>query len=166
MGHCADVYTCRFFPSGIVVLSGGADMQLKIWSAETGMCAATLIGHRGGNRGTESTLVVFLFCSRLHDSEVYYPVHFDLDIPFISLFPSNQWYSYRGPGEECGVLWEGRGGQTVGCGSAAVSGDIPGGRGRGQQLLPLWCQRNPQSWGWGPAIQWVHQFISCCGEIV
>lgn len=60
MGHCADVYTCRFFPSGIVVLSGGADMQLKIWSAETGKCAATLIGHRGGNRGTESTLAVFL----------------------------------------------------------------------------------------------------------
>lgn len=47
-------------------------MQLKIWSAETGMCAATMIGHRGGNRGTESTLVVFLFCSRLRDSEVYY----------------------------------------------------------------------------------------------
>lgn len=60
MGHCADVYTCRFFPSGIVVLSGGADMQLKIWSAETGKCAATLIGHRGGNSGTESTLVVSL----------------------------------------------------------------------------------------------------------
>lgn len=44
-GHIWDVYTCRFFPSGIVVLSGGADMQLKIWSAETGQCAATLIGH-------------------------------------------------------------------------------------------------------------------------
>ncbi|KAK6170195.1 hypothetical protein SNE40_018647 [Patella caerulea] len=47
-GHYGDVYTCKFFPSGIVVLSGGADMQLKIWSAETGDCAATLIGHKGG----------------------------------------------------------------------------------------------------------------------
>ncbi|XP_052707627.1 proteasomal ATPase-associated factor 1-like [Crassostrea angulata] len=52
VGHCADVYTCRFFPSGIVVLSGGADMQLKIWSAETGKCAATLIGHRGAINDT------------------------------------------------------------------------------------------------------------------
>jgi len=48
-GHVGDVYTCRFFPSGIVVLSGGADMQLKVWSAETGKCATTLIGHRAGN---------------------------------------------------------------------------------------------------------------------
>ena len=29
------------------MLSGGADFRLKIWSAETGQCAATLIGHRG-----------------------------------------------------------------------------------------------------------------------
>ncbi|KAL3179308.1 hypothetical protein MRX96_038201 [Rhipicephalus microplus] len=41
-GHVWDVYTCRFFPSGVVVLSGGADMQLKIWSAETGKCPVTL----------------------------------------------------------------------------------------------------------------------------
>jgi WD40 repeat protein len=47
-GHCGDVNTCRFFPSGVVVLSGGADCQLKIWSAETGKCAATLIGHQAG----------------------------------------------------------------------------------------------------------------------
>ncbi len=47
-GHLGDVYTCRFFPSGLVVLSGGADMQLKIWSAESGQCAATLMGHTGG----------------------------------------------------------------------------------------------------------------------
>ncbi|XP_045195880.1 proteasomal ATPase-associated factor 1-like [Mercenaria mercenaria] len=47
-GHYGDVYTCRFFPSGIVILSGGADMQLKIWSAETGKCAATLRGHLAG----------------------------------------------------------------------------------------------------------------------
>ncbi len=44
-GHVGDVYKCRFFPSGIVVLSGGADMQLKIWSAETGQCPVTLRGH-------------------------------------------------------------------------------------------------------------------------
>ena len=47
-GHYGDVYTSRFFPSGIVVLSGGSDMQLKIWSAETGQCAATLLGHTAG----------------------------------------------------------------------------------------------------------------------
>ncbi|XP_043205975.1 proteasomal ATPase-associated factor 1-like [Amphibalanus amphitrite] len=46
-GHLGEVYTCRFFPSGVVILSGGADMQLKIWSAETGQCAATLRGHTG-----------------------------------------------------------------------------------------------------------------------
>lgn len=44
-GHVGDVYKCRFFPSGVVVLSGGADMQLKIWCAETGKCPATLAGH-------------------------------------------------------------------------------------------------------------------------
>lgn len=44
-GHVGDVYKCRFFPSGVVVLSGSADMQLKIWSAETGQCPATLCGH-------------------------------------------------------------------------------------------------------------------------
>jgi len=47
-GHYGDVYTCRFFPSGVVILSGGADTQLKIWSAETGQCAATLTGHAAG----------------------------------------------------------------------------------------------------------------------
>ncbi|XP_064601031.1 proteasomal ATPase-associated factor 1-like [Liolophura sinensis] len=51
-GHIGDVYTCRFFPSGVVILSGGADMQLKIWSAETGQCAATLRGHKGGIQDT------------------------------------------------------------------------------------------------------------------
>jgi len=48
-GHYGDVYTCRFFPSGVVILSGGADTQLKIWSAETGQCAATLTGHSAGD---------------------------------------------------------------------------------------------------------------------
>jgi len=46
-GHIDAVYTTRFFPSGTVILSGGADFRLKIWSAETGNCAATLTGHRG-----------------------------------------------------------------------------------------------------------------------
>ncbi|XP_034237389.1 proteasomal ATPase-associated factor 1-like [Thrips palmi] len=45
--HPCDVYQCRFFPSGVVVISGGADMQLKIWSAETGQCPVTLRGHTG-----------------------------------------------------------------------------------------------------------------------
>ncbi|KAI6652759.1 hypothetical protein LOD99_4145 [Oopsacas minuta] len=31
-GHFGDVYTCRFYPSGEVVLSGGSDFRLRIWS--------------------------------------------------------------------------------------------------------------------------------------
>ncbi|KAL8599165.1 hypothetical protein ACOMHN_007881 [Nucella lapillus] len=45
-GHSGDVYRCRFFPSGVMVLSAGADMQAKIWSVETGKEAASLRGHR------------------------------------------------------------------------------------------------------------------------
>ena len=47
-----DVETCCFFPSGVVALTGGADMKLKIWSAQDGSCPRTLIGHAGG-QGTE-----------------------------------------------------------------------------------------------------------------
>jgi len=47
-GHIDAVYTTCFFPSGTVILSGGADFRVKIWSAESGKCAATLVGHRGG----------------------------------------------------------------------------------------------------------------------
>ena len=43
-----DVETCRFFPSGVVILTGGSDMRLKIWSAEKGTCPRTLVGHTGG----------------------------------------------------------------------------------------------------------------------
>ena len=46
-GHLGDVYTCRLFPSGVVVLSSGADMRIKIWSAEDGSCPRTLVGHQG-----------------------------------------------------------------------------------------------------------------------
>jgi len=61
-GHYGDVYTCRFFPSGIVILSGGADTQLKIWSAETGKCAATLTGHTAGDaRLTDNSSVIYHF---------------------------------------------------------------------------------------------------------
>lgn len=45
-GHLGDVYICRFFPSGIVVLSSGTDMQIKIWSAENGSCPVTMKGHK------------------------------------------------------------------------------------------------------------------------
>ncbi|XP_062910514.1 proteasomal ATPase-associated factor 1-like [Mobula hypostoma] len=48
VGHIYDVNTCRFFPSGVVVLSGGMDAQLKIWSVEDGSCSVTLSGHKGG----------------------------------------------------------------------------------------------------------------------
>ena len=44
-GHLFDVYTCRLFPSGVVVLSGGGDMQLRIWDAATGSCPVVLKGH-------------------------------------------------------------------------------------------------------------------------
>ncbi|KAK2558083.1 Proteasomal ATPase-associated factor 1 [Acropora cervicornis] len=47
-GHISDVNTCCFFPSGKVVLSGGADLRLKIWSTEDGSCPVTLKGHTGG----------------------------------------------------------------------------------------------------------------------
>ena len=47
-GHVFDVNCCRFFPSGLVVLSGGMDAQLKIWSAEDASCVVTFKGHKGG----------------------------------------------------------------------------------------------------------------------
>ncbi|KAM6290492.1 proteasomal ATPase-associated factor 1-like [Porphyrio hochstetteri] len=47
-GHVCDVNCCRFFPSGLVVLSGGMDAQLKIWSAEDANCVVTFKGHKGG----------------------------------------------------------------------------------------------------------------------
>lgn len=45
VGHCGDIYHCRWFPSLKVVLSCGADLRIKIWSADTGECAKTLVGH-------------------------------------------------------------------------------------------------------------------------
>ncbi|CDW53449.1 Putative proteasomal atpase-associated factor 1 [Trichuris trichiura] len=45
-GHFLDVYCLKFFPSGLVLLSGGGDMLLKIWSIETGQCHRTLMGHK------------------------------------------------------------------------------------------------------------------------
>jgi len=48
-GHLSDIYTCRFFPSRTVVLSGGGDMVLKIWTLmQDGMCVAELKGHKTG----------------------------------------------------------------------------------------------------------------------
>lgn len=44
-GHGGPVYKCRFFPSGIVVLSAGADGSCRIWSAETGINPVLLKGH-------------------------------------------------------------------------------------------------------------------------
>ena len=42
----------RFFPSGKVILSGGADMSIKLWSLELdGACAAQLKGHTRGKTG-------------------------------------------------------------------------------------------------------------------
>lgn len=44
-GHGGPVYKCRFFPSGVVVLSAGADGSCRIWSAESGINPVTLKGH-------------------------------------------------------------------------------------------------------------------------
>lgn len=54
-GHIADVDTCRFFPSGVVVLSGGEDFRLRIWSAQDGSCARTLTGHT--RRITDTSII-------------------------------------------------------------------------------------------------------------
>ena len=53
-----DVETCRFFPSGVVILTGGVDMRLKIWSAQDASCPRTLVGHTGG----QSKIVVLRVC--------------------------------------------------------------------------------------------------------
>jgi len=48
-GHIADVYMTKFFPSKTVILSGGADIALKIWTIlEGGLCVAELKGHKRG----------------------------------------------------------------------------------------------------------------------
>ncbi|VDL72948.1 unnamed protein product [Nippostrongylus brasiliensis] len=47
-GHVMDVYKCRFFPSGLVILSGGIDMSVRVWSVETGTCPRTFKGHTSG----------------------------------------------------------------------------------------------------------------------
>ncbi|KAI6242966.1 WD domain, G-beta repeat protein [Aphelenchoides fujianensis] len=52
-GHVLDVNVARFFPSGMVVLSGGMDMSLRIWSVEKGHCARVLTGHTAGIRDVE-----------------------------------------------------------------------------------------------------------------
>lgn len=44
-GHVGEIYKCKFFPSGVVILSAGADMMIKIWCAVTGACPVTLRGH-------------------------------------------------------------------------------------------------------------------------
>jgi len=52
-GHLGEVYTARLFPSGLVALTGGADMRLKIWSVQTGDCPVTLTGHTGSVTATQ-----------------------------------------------------------------------------------------------------------------
>ncbi|XP_046959328.1 proteasomal ATPase-associated factor 1 [Vanessa cardui] len=44
-GHGGPVYKCKFFPSGVVVISAGADGSCRIWSAESGINPVTLKGH-------------------------------------------------------------------------------------------------------------------------
>lgn len=44
-GHGGPAYKCRFFPSGVVVITAGADGSSRIWSAETGVNPVVLKGH-------------------------------------------------------------------------------------------------------------------------
>jgi len=46
-GHISDVNAAKFFPSGLVVLSAGADLRVKIWSVENGKSPVQL-GHLSG----------------------------------------------------------------------------------------------------------------------
>ncbi|CDS43381.1 proteasomal ATPase associated factor 1 [Echinococcus multilocularis] len=52
VGHSSEVYCCRFFPSGLVVVTAGGDMQLRVWCALTGACPAIL---RAGSGGVDVT---------------------------------------------------------------------------------------------------------------
>ncbi|RNA18309.1 mitochondrial glutamate carrier 1-like [Brachionus plicatilis] len=47
-GHVGEVNVCKFFPSGLVILSGADDLRLKIWSCEDASCPVTLTGHVRG----------------------------------------------------------------------------------------------------------------------
>ena len=47
-GHPGGTYACRFFPSGKLVLSGGAEGCLRIWTIADGRCAVLFKGHSGG----------------------------------------------------------------------------------------------------------------------
>ena len=46
-GHDDHVITCLQF-SGNRIVSGSDDNTLKVWSATTGKCLRTLVGHTGG----------------------------------------------------------------------------------------------------------------------
>lgn len=48
VGHVMDVTAVRFFPSAKVLLTGALDFTVRIWSAESGRCAAVLKGHTSG----------------------------------------------------------------------------------------------------------------------
>lgn len=47
-GHGLDVEKARFFPSGLVVLSAGLDMTVRIFDVATGDNMRTLMGHTRG----------------------------------------------------------------------------------------------------------------------
>lgn len=46
-GHASHVTKAQFFPSGVVILSSGLDMRLKVWDAKDGSNPRTFVGHRG-----------------------------------------------------------------------------------------------------------------------
>ncbi len=44
-GHTQSVNCVGFSPSGALIVSGAADLSLKLWSTETWDCVRTLVGH-------------------------------------------------------------------------------------------------------------------------
>jgi len=43
--HLAEIYCGKLFASGVVAMTGSADMRIKIWSIADGKCPVTLTGH-------------------------------------------------------------------------------------------------------------------------
>ncbi|XP_063687165.1 proteasomal ATPase-associated factor 1-like isoform X2 [Bolinopsis microptera] len=59
-GHVDDVQSVKFFPSNKVLLTGGSDMSVKIWSVEDGSCPVTLTGHKRGITALDGTIKLWV----------------------------------------------------------------------------------------------------------
>ena len=63
------MYSSRLFPSGLVLLSGGGDMRLRVMSVEDGRCPVTLVGHTGAVTDTAIVGLGKLVISVARDGE-------------------------------------------------------------------------------------------------